>query len=145
MAVLLAGMLLLGALQPDDIDTLAAGAGVDPRDLQAAADTVAVTPVVYLRTTAPHAPPLPPTPPATGVWARLASCESTGRWHVNTGNGYYGGLQFDMQTWRAYGGTAYASRADLATPAQQVAVAERLRAARGFQPWPACRRILRLP
>ena len=144
MAVLMAGMLLLGTLaQTEDVADLAAEHGVEVLDLLAASDSVGVTPVVYLRTTAPHAPPPPPTP-VTGVWARLAACESTSNWRANTGNGYYGGLQFDLQTWRAYGGAAYASRADLATPAQQVAVAERLRAARGFQPWPACSRILGL-
>jgi Transglycosylase-like domain len=100
---------------------------------------------VYLRTTSPHAPPPPPTPPASGVWARLAQCESTGDWRaISRGGTYRGGLQFDQQTWADYGGLAYASSAHLATPAQQIAVAERLRAARGFQPWPACSRRLGL-
>ncbi|WP_344622850.1 transglycosylase family protein [Kitasatospora arboriphila] len=79
--------------------------------------------------------------PASGQgvdWDGIAACESGGRWHLNTGNGYYGGLQFDQQTWRANGGTAYAPRADLATREQQVAVAEHLAARRGLAPWPAC-------
>src|SRR4029450_11121842 len=140
------GMLLLGALaQTDDVATLAAEHGIDnPQDLVAASDTVGVTPAVYVRTTWPHAPPPPPTPPVSGVWARLAQCESTSNWRANTGNGYFGGLQFDRQTWAAYGGLTYASSAHLATPAQQIAVAEKLRAARGFQPWPACSRRLGL-
>jgi len=144
--VLAAAMLLLGALaQGEDVATVAAEAGIDnPSDLQAASDTVGVTPAVYVRTTWPHAAPPSPTP-VSGVWARLAQCESTGDWHVvSRGGTYRGGLQFDQQTWAAYGGRAYASSAHLATPAQQIAIAEKLRAARGFQPWPACSRRLGL-
>jgi hypothetical protein len=79
-----------------------------------------------------------------GVWDRLAACESGGRWNINTGNGYYGGLQFNAGTWLSNGGGQYAPRADLATREQQIAVAENLRAARGFSPWPACARKLGL-
>ena len=79
------------------------------------------------------------------VWDQLAKCESGGNWAINTGNGYYGGLQFDISTWLGYGGGAFAPRADLATREQQITVAERLHAARGFQPWPACRIKLGLP
>ncbi|HEY7717457.1 MAG TPA: transglycosylase family protein, partial [Pedococcus sp.] len=57
------------------------------------------------------------------VWDRVAQCESGGNWSINTGNGYYGGLQFDNSTWASGGGTAYAPRADLATKEQQIAVA----------------------
>ncbi|WP_052391089.1 transglycosylase family protein [Streptomyces sp. NRRL B-24484] len=71
-------------------------------------------------------------------WDAVAACESGGRWHANTGNGYYGGLQFDQSTWRANGGTAYAARPDLATRDQQIAVAEHLAAHRGLAPWPVC-------
>ncbi|WP_431676035.1 transglycosylase family protein [Kitasatospora sp. KL5] len=71
-------------------------------------------------------------------WDRIAACESGRRWHLNTGNGYYGGLQFNQSTWRANGGTAYAPRADLASREQQIAVAEHLAARRGLAPWPAC-------
>lgn len=78
------------------------------------------------------------------IWDRLAECESTSRWHVASGNGFYGGLQFDRQTWIAYGGGVYAARADYASREQQILVAERLHAARGFQPWPACSRKLGL-
>ncbi|MEV8100673.1 transglycosylase family protein [Kitasatospora sp. NPDC085879] len=62
----------------------------------------------------------------------------SGRWHANAGNGYYGGLQFDQQAWRANGGTAYATRSDLATHWQQITVAEHLAARSGMAPWPAC-------
>lgn len=85
----------------------------------------------------------PPAAPYT-VWDRLAMCESSQNWAANTGNGYFGGLQFDRQTWLAYGGGRYASRADLASRSQQIAIAERLHAARGFQPWPYCSRHLGL-
>ncbi|HSF26183.1 MAG TPA: transglycosylase family protein [Actinomycetes bacterium] len=72
------------------------------------------------------------------TWDRLAMCESSGRWQVNTGNGYYGGLQFWPATWRSFGGTAYAARADLASREQQIAVAERVLAVQGWGAWPAC-------
>jgi transglycosylase-like protein len=79
------------------------------------------------------------------VWDRLALCESGGNWAINSGNGYYGGLQFDLTTWATYGGTTYASRPDLATREEQIAVGEALYAKRGFQPWPTCRAKLGLP
>jgi hypothetical protein len=73
-------------------------------------------------------------------WDALAECESGGDWHVNTGNGYYGGLQFTMQTWLAYGGGRYAARADLATRSQQIAVAIQTQAGQGWGAWPVCSR-----
>src|SRR5688500_18866359 len=60
---------------------------------------------------------------ATSPWDRLAGCESGGNWHINTGNGYYGGLQFADGTWDGWGGEKYAGRADLATRAEQIVVA----------------------
>jgi hypothetical protein len=80
----------------------------------------------------------------TQVWDRLAQCESTSNWSANTGNGFFGGLQFTRSTWLAYGGAVYAPRADLASRSAQIAVAERLRSDRGYQPWPACSRRLGL-
>ncbi|MFB8026960.1 transglycosylase family protein [Streptomyces sp. NPDC056465] len=74
----------------------------------------------------------------TDVWEKVAACESTGNWHINTGNGYYGGLQFTRSTWAAYGGTAYAARADLATRDQQIAVAEKVLDGQGPGAWPTC-------
>ncbi|MEU1484072.1 peptidoglycan DD-metalloendopeptidase family protein [Streptomyces sp. NPDC005752] len=74
----------------------------------------------------------------TDVWEKVAACESTGDWHVNTGNGHYGGLQFTRSTWAAYGGTAFAARADLATKDQQVAVAEKVLDGQGPGAWPTC-------
>lgn len=83
---------------------------------------------------APAGPPAPD-------WERIAACESSGRWHINTGNGYHGGLQIDLATWRAYGGDRFAPRADLASRAQQIAVGERIVRDRGLSAWPNCARV----
>ncbi|HET7475890.1 MAG TPA: ubiquitin-like domain-containing protein [Dermatophilaceae bacterium] len=69
------------------------------------------------------------------MWDRIAQCESGGNWSINTGNGYYGGLQFLTSTWLANGGGQYAPRADLASRLQQIAVAETLRRKVGLSPW----------
>src|SRR6478752_2813947 len=79
-----------------------------------------------------------------GVWDRLAACESTSRWSVSTGNGYYGGLQMDMTFWRRYGGMAYASRPNLASREIQIQIARRGQAVQGWGAWPACSRRLGL-
>ncbi|MDZ5660728.1 transglycosylase family protein [Nocardioides sp. S-58] len=77
------------------------------------------------------------------VWDALARCESGGNWAINTGNGYYGGLQFSLGTWRAYGGTGYPHQASRET---QIAVATRLRdATGGYGSWPGCSAKLGLP
>jgi len=70
-----------------------------------------------------------------GMWDRIAQCESGGNWSINTGNGYYGGLQFNSATWLGSGGGDFAPRADLASRAEQITVANRLYAQRGLQPW----------
>jgi len=72
------------------------------------------------------------------VWDKVAQCESGGNWNTNTGNGYYGGLQFSYSTWLAYGGGAYAQTANLASREQQIAIAERVQAAQGWGAWPTC-------
>lgn len=72
------------------------------------------------------------------VWDRVAACESSGNWAINTGNGYYGGVQFSSSTWRAFGGLAYAEQAHLATKAEQIAVARRTLYAQGPGAWPVC-------
>ncbi len=74
---------------------------------------------------------------ATG-WDEVAACESGGDWSINTGNGYYGGLQFSQQTWEGFGGTEYASSADQASKSEQIAVAERVLAEQGAGAWPNC-------
>ncbi|MFF3376437.1 transglycosylase family protein [Streptomyces sp. NPDC002680] len=71
-------------------------------------------------------------------WDTVAQCESGGNWSINTGNGYYGGLQFSASTWAAYGGTAYASTADQASKSQQITVAEKVLAGQGKGAWPVC-------
>ncbi|GAA2092614.1 hypothetical protein GCM10009841_01670 [Microlunatus panaciterrae] len=74
------------------------------------------------------------------VWDRVADCESSGNWSINTGNGFYGGLQFSRSTWKAFGGTQYASTANRASKAEQIAVARRTLAAQGPGAWPVCGR-----
>ncbi|MGW1893175.1 transglycosylase family protein [Streptomyces sp. NPDC002004] len=74
----------------------------------------------------------------TSEWDAVAQCESGGNWAINTGNGYYGGLQFSASTWSAYGGSAYASTADKASKEQQIAVGEKVLAAQGKGAWPNC-------
>ncbi len=94
----------------------------------------------------PEPDPEPPAPPepGPGVWDDLARCEAGGNWAANTGNGYYGGLQFHPQTWAAHGGHAFAPNAHLATRAQQITVGERVRAGQGWGSWPHCARQLGL-
>ncbi|MFF4383622.1 transglycosylase family protein [Kitasatospora sp. NPDC001547] len=75
---------------------------------------------------------------SVATWDAVAQCESGGNWAINTGNGFYGGLQFTSSTWAAFGGTAYASQANLATKAQQIAVAEKVLASQGPGAWPVC-------
>jgi resuscitation-promoting factor RpfB len=114
-AVLLAGALLLGSMSSDG-----------------APDFEVDVPAV--ETPAPE--------PAYGVWDRLAQCESSGRWWLNTGNGYFGGLQMDMTFWRRHGGLQYAARPDLASRAVQIAVAVVGQSIQGFGAWPVCSRAI---
>ncbi|GAB2736881.1 resuscitation-promoting factor protein RpfA [Salinifilum aidingensis] len=88
---------------------------------------------------APFALTLPAANAASdATWDAVAECESGGDWSINTGNGYYGGLQFNQSTWEGYGGTEYASNAADATREQQIAVAERVLQAQGPGAWPVC-------
>lgn len=106
--------------------------------LSSIASDGAPIPAVELEEVAPDAPSEP-------VWAEpLAWCESNGRWWVNTGNGYYGGLQMDMVFWRRHGGLHYAARPDLASRAAQIAVAQVGQSIQGWGAWPACSRRLGL-
>jgi LysM repeat protein len=99
----------------------------------AAAGVVGALPVVAVP--AAHAAP-------DHVWDKLAQCESSGNWAINTGNGYFGGVQFHPQTWRGFGGAEFAPMAHQATRAEQVVVAERVLAKQGWGAWPACSRKL---
>ena len=92
-------------------------------------------------TPAPAPAPVPPTNNGLN-WDAVAQCESGGNWSLNTGNGYYGGLQFDYSTWLANGGRAYAPTANLATREQQIAVATTLYNKAGSAPWPVCGKYL---
>jgi LysM repeat protein len=95
---------------------------------------------------APQAGPAAPVQAATPIpassdganWSAIAACESGGDWSADTGNGFYGGLQFTEETWLAYGGGQYASSANLASAAQQIAVAQRVLAGQGIGAWPVC-------
>jgi hypothetical protein len=94
-------------------------------------------------------PPAPPTttipvPPHFDVWVELAECESGGDWSINTGNGYYGGLQFTLTSWNATGGWQHAPRPDLADALDQMWAAEVLLMHQGWGAWPACARRLGL-
>ncbi|GAA2737676.1 hypothetical protein GCM10009867_25780 [Pedococcus aerophilus] len=72
------------------------------------------------------------------VWDRVAACESGGNWSINTGNGYYGGLQFSDRTWDGFGGERYASSAHRATKAEQITIAKKVLAVQGPGAWPTC-------
>ncbi|ANY07126.1 LysM peptidoglycan-binding domain-containing protein [Pseudonocardia sp. HH130630-07] len=97
----------------------------------AAAGLVAVGATAAMAGTASAAP--------DGVWDQLAQCESGGDWSINTGNGYHGGLQFSPSTWRAYGGSGSAANA---SRSEQIAVAEKVLAAQGWNAWPSCSKKL---
>ncbi|MCW2848312.1 MAG: resuscitation-promoting factor RpfA [Marmoricola sp.] len=97
---------------------------------------VALTAVVLV--TATLAAPASATSMRT--WSRLAKCESGGNWHINTHNGYYGGLQISSGTWRAHGGKKYGSNAHRASKRQQVVIAKRIKRSQGWGAWPSCSR-----
>jgi len=132
-----------GSFEPGAPDGRAGAAGHDLDDLAEAVlpwlDGGGARPV-------PRPVRLPAAASDGSVWDRLAQCESSGNWDIATGNGYFGGLQFDDPTWRAHGGTEFAPRADRATREEQILVATRLRDdRRGYGAWPACSRRLGLP
>jgi hypothetical protein len=117
-------------------------------------DTTTEAPEPTATTEAPTTEPpttAPPTtdPPAVSysLWDELAECESGGNWAINSGNGYYGGLQFLLSTWQINGGTAFAAYPHQATREQQITVGERVVAANGgsFGAWGACAASLGLP
>jgi resuscitation-promoting factor RpfB len=118
---------------------------VATKTLSATVTRQPVDAIVKIGTREPAPEPAPTTNFASGstVWDQLAQCESGGNWAINTGNGYYGGLQFNLQTWQAYGGTGLPSENSRET---QIAVATRLRdATGGYGSWPSCSAQLGLP
>lgn len=129
----------------DDIRVPAAGEQLTDRPLPTnapAAPAAPAKPVAAPRpaqtqsaTRTAAAAPAAATVASGSVWDRLAQCESSGNWSANTGNGYYGGLQFNLATWQSNGGTGNPANA---SREQQIAVAQTLHSKRGFSPWPAC-------
>ena len=117
----------------------------DPAPTPAAAPMEATLHSTLAPAAAAPAPPRVVTYAGDSVWDDLARCESGGNWAINSGNGYYGGLQFSLGTWQQYGGAEFAAYPHQATREEQIIVAERLHAARGYAPWPACRAELGLP
>lgn len=117
----------------------------DKQELEYTATTTTIPPTTTTThyhppsttTTAPK--PVATEPPRSGSvnWDAIAECESGGNWSINTGNGYYGGLQFDLQTWRGTGGTGYPHEH---SREEQIHRAEILYASRGVSPWPSCGR-----
>lgn len=106
------------------------------------ASAAPAAPVSTVQSDPPAAAPVSAAAPASssgGVnWTAIAACESGGNWSIDTGNGFYGGLQFTQQTWLDYGGGQYAPSANLASESQQIAVAERVLAGQGIGAWPVC-------
>ena len=127
--------------------------GIIPLDGKPCITTTTTTAPTTTTTAAPQPKPAAPELlPPDSDFDNLAGCESTGNWKINTGNTYFGGLQFDQQTWETNGGLEYAPRADLATREEQIIVARNTywsQAGKGkirrWTPWPSCSRSLRLP
>lgn len=157
MAILAAAMLLIGQVldagdvAPADtapvisaeVEELANDTGVEPVKLQGAVNTTGATPWSYLVGQGLLEPPRPPPAqgPGYGVWDALAACESGGNWAANTGNGFYGGIQFLPGTWRANGGVGLPHQA---SRAEQIRVGQITQARYGWGQWPACSRRLGL-
>lgn len=94
-----------------------------------------IKPVAYQAPAPGAAPNYQVSSTGGGAWDRLAGCESGGNWSINTGNGYYGGLQFSLSSWRAVGGSGYPHQA---SKSEQIARAEMLKARQGWSAWPSC-------
>jgi Transglycosylase-like domain len=149
-AVMIFGFAALGlhADEPSrDVHEAAAVAGYDEVELGAALTTLSHAglpsdPWTYARFEGRLPPLEKASPPIADKWLRLVQCEASGDWHNARNPRYFGGLQFDAPTWARYGGLTFAPRADFATPAQQVLVAERTLAVQGWAAWPRCSRML---
>jgi resuscitation-promoting factor RpfA len=96
----------------------------------AALAAATLTPVVAVQSSGDAA--------TTRTWERLAHCESGGRWHINTGNGYFGGLQISPSTWRGYGGGKFARLPHGASKGEQIRIAEKIKRGQGWGAWPSC-------
>jgi len=124
------GALSLVACTPEEVQVWQAWHAADPAAAEAFADNYAAD----RRARAEQEP-------ASGVWDRVAECESGGNWSINTGNGYYGGLQFSLSSWRAVGGSGYPHES---SRAEQIRRAEMLLDLQGWGAWPSCSRQLGL-
>jgi resuscitation-promoting factor RpfB len=111
--------------------------GVETRRRLVAHDIVTPARPFVLRIGAKPGTQVPPVHNGA-TWDALAACESSGNWAINTGNGFYGGVQFEQNTWKRHGGLRYAPRADLATREEQIAIAELTQARQGWGAWPVC-------
>jgi transglycosylase-like protein/peptidase M23-like protein len=143
-----AGAILLGS------SDISAADGLEPGSLARAMSSAAPSSAVSIPVSAAPVGPAEPNRPlpavrdfdgtlptemmAASVWDLVASCESNGQWHENTGNGFFGGLQFEPGTWRAFGGERYAPSAHMATRDEQIAVAQRVLGSQGWLAWPVC-------
>ncbi len=131
------------AADPTTTTTAALAPSTTVAPAQRAVAAVRTTPTTQAPTTTTTAAPAPsgrngdPNDPAT--WDRMAQCEAGGNWSINSGNGYYGGLQFSLATWQHYGGTGYPHQASKAT---QIAIGKKLQAVEGWGAWPGCARQL---
>jgi len=141
------GLLVTRQITPGTAEPSGTPEDIHGPSLPAPPETPRMEPsIVSLARPVPAAPAAAaPAYSGTSVWDDLARCESGGNWSINTGNGYYGGLQFSYATWHGYGGGEFAEYPHQATREEQIVVAERLRAARGYAPWPSCRAKLGLP
>jgi LysM repeat protein len=117
-------------------DALAASASASAPAPAASVSSQQSDPPASAQASAPA--PAAPAAPSGANWSAIAACESGGNWSSDTGNGFYGGLQFTQQTWLAYGGGQYASSANQASESQQISVAQRVLAGQGIGAWPVC-------
>jgi murein DD-endopeptidase MepM/ murein hydrolase activator NlpD len=143
-----AGAILLAASDISSAD------GLEPGSLRRALSSETASSAVAIPVSAAPIGPAEPSRPITAVrdfdgtlpnemfaasvWDLVARCESNEQWKENIGNGFFGGLQFEPGTWRAFGGELFAPSAHMATRDQQIAVAERVLTAQGWLAWPAC-------
>ncbi len=128
---------ICAAVGDDPASTTSTNDTAAPRHGKRAAVAMAATLGAAALASAALAVPAQATSP-NAVWDRVAHCESSNNWHINTGNGFYGGLQFTNSTWHAYHGGKYASRADHASRLEQIEVARRVLASQGPGAWPVC-------
>ncbi len=106
-----------------------------PREVPAEALPTPPAPAAPVPPRSSYVPTSSPAVASGSVWDRLAMCESGGNWSINTGNGYYGGLQFSLSSWRAVGGTGYPNQA---SREEQIARGQMLQSKQGWGAWPAC-------